>query len=130
MAIELAVKTSGSLIINDKGSLYLGSMNIWDKQFLETNKISHIINTADGLDKMFPSWGRKIKEYEEKMNLKVLNLHWMDESSQKIWESKIFFNFFNLFSLKYFFIIFLYFDSFDELNIKFRLNKLGISLGN
>ena len=79
---------------------------------------------------MFPSWGRKIKEYEEKMNLKVLNLHWMDESSQKIWESKIFFNFFNLFSLKYFFIIFLYFDSFDELNIKFRLNKLGISLGN
>ena len=38
LAIELAVKTAGSLIINDKGSLYLGSMNIWDKAFLETHK--------------------------------------------------------------------------------------------
>eukprot|EP01080_Neovahlkampfia_damariscottae_P006556 gene6556-10719_t len=86
LAIELANKSPGSLIINEKGSLFLGGMNIWDKDFLEGNKITKIINTADGLDKMFPPWARKVKQYQEKMNLKVLNLHWMDTHDQKLWK--------------------------------------------
>jgi protein-tyrosine phosphatase len=64
-------------------------MNVWSEEFMGHNKISRVINTAGGLDKMFPSWSRKVKEIESKSkDFKVLYIEWSDTTEQTLWSEK------------------------------------------
>ncbi|KAL6076968.1 tyrosine protein phosphatase yvh1 [Balamuthia mandrillaris] len=69
------------------GGLYLGGYQAATANFVNKANITHVVNTAKGLEYFFVGWGKKLFELE-KDGLKILRLGWLDNGQQKLWKEE------------------------------------------
>jgi hypothetical protein len=76
IALEFSSSSEASLILQtENGSkLYLGGMNSSLEKFMSENNITHVINTAKGIENIWIKWGKDVKQYFEKKNIKSYNI--------------------------------------------------------
>eukprot|EP01089_Gocevia_fonbrunei_P010241 TRINITY_DN2284_c0_g1_i1.p1 TRINITY_DN2284_c0_g1~~TRINITY_DN2284_c0_g1_i1.p1 ORF type:complete len:237 (-),score=42.53 TRINITY_DN2284_c0_g1_i1:185-895(-) len=70
------------------GSLHLGGYTSSTKTYIQTHKITHIVNTAGGLEKFFVKWGNELPALEKEFGVQFLRLGWTDTANQKLYREK------------------------------------------
>ena len=72
------------LTFTKQGGLFLGSRAaVCDKE-IKKNNIKFLAQTAGGLEKFYPPWGKRLEGFENNGTLTILRLGWIDEPKQDI----------------------------------------------
>mmetsp|Transcript_18403 Transcript_18403/g.28807 ORF Transcript_18403/g.28807 Transcript_18403/m.28807 type:complete len:228 (-) Transcript_18403:93-776(-) len=77
--IHTILKEEGGL-----GGLYLGSRAAVCDSEIKKKNIKHLAQTAGGLEKFYPPWGKRLDKYESDGTLTIFRLGWIDEPAQNI----------------------------------------------
>jgi atypical dual specificity phosphatase len=81
-----------SLVLKEEesgcGQLYVGGFQACQAEWLSSNAVAHVVNTALGLETFFVGWGKQLPQLREKLGLQIFRCDWEDRSSQKIWPSE------------------------------------------
>eukprot|EP01126_Amoeba_proteus_P013188 TRINITY_DN1554_c0_g1_i6.p1 TRINITY_DN1554_c0_g1~~TRINITY_DN1554_c0_g1_i6.p1 ORF type:complete len:211 (-),score=23.33 TRINITY_DN1554_c0_g1_i6:209-841(-) len=78
----------GNLILQHptgNGKLFLGGSGASGPKFVGEQKITHVVNTAAGLEAFHPLWAKQVAQLVNE-GLQVKRLEWCDSSTQKIWK--------------------------------------------
>ena len=55
-----------------------------DHKLMKKEGVTHIVNTATGLDKMWPQWAAAEARNEEELGIEILRLPWLDANDQQL----------------------------------------------
>ena len=55
-----------------------------DHKLMKKEGVTHIVNAATGLDKMWPQWAAAEARNEEELGIEILRLPWLDANDQQL----------------------------------------------
>ena len=67
------------------GGILLGGFKAaMDHKLMKKEGVTHIVNAATGLDKMWPQWAAAEARNEEELGIEILRLPWLDANDQQL----------------------------------------------
>ena len=67
------------------GGILLGGFKAaMDHKLMKKEGVTHIVNAAMGLDKMWPQWAAAEARNEEELGIEILRLPWLDANDQQL----------------------------------------------